>query len=959
MQKMLQWLFVFITLPYFADAQVTEALKVTQLKLDNGFTILLNEDRTMPGVTGAIAVKAGSKYDPKDATGMGHYLEHMLFKGTEDFGTTNYDAEKSLLEEINRLYDKLGQTKDEKAREAIQKQINEKSVEAAKFAIPNEMDRLLKSIGSQAVNAFTSPESIVYHNSFPSHQIEKWLDLYAHRFEKPVFRLFQSELEVVYEEKNRSADNFGSQLFEQYMANFFRKHPYGTQTTIGTTEHLKNPSLTKMYEYYNTYYVPNNMALILSGNFSTSEILPVIKARFGGWQAKEVPKFPEYKEEPFKGREQFTRRLSPIKIGIMGFRTVADNHPDKEALEICNYLLSNEGETGLLDELRLNKKLQIAQSVNMSMQDHGLGGIFFVPKIVGQSLTSAENEVLGALEKLKQGKFDEQLFIAAKNNLQKNFYRNLENPRQRAFYMVESFILSDDWNNFLQYPQRINSLTIEQVKTVAGKYYGTDYLVMFSKMGLPKKDKIKKPAFTPVKGNEGEKSVYTQKFESIPAGKPQAAFVDFDKDFQTLSLAHNTPLYITQNPVNDIFTLTINFKANTFSQPYLPVAASYYQSVGTREITSKEFKKKMNALGCNYTFSAENDEFIISLEGIEANYTQALTMLNQLLQSPEEDKSKLDILISDEKAGRKLEAGDPTSVNELLKEYLIYGESSTYLTRPGLKEMSKLSIAEIIKVMEDARSTRAEVHYVGTKNAAELQSIFSNTAIWRAPVKQDAAPAYTYRKTYDKPVIYFLNRKDARQSHLNFYANGKPMEQRMFSSSKAFNSYFGGDMSSLVFQEIREFRSLAYAARFAVTLPRYTAENYILSGYIGCQGDKTKDALVAMVDLIKRMPEKQDRLDGIKSGLKDVAYASRPGFRSLSSTVSKWKDFGFSQDPFQMFIPYYEQLSFDDITKFYRENVLALPVSIAIVGNKKDIDLKALEAYGTVIILEEKDIVRR
>lgn len=262
-----------------------DPIHVIQFKLDNGLTVYLTENHDLPQVFGAVVVKTGGKKDPADNTGMAHYLEHMLFKGTTDLGTINYEKEKVLLDQINVLYDELGKTSDPKERGVIQQKINQVSVEAAAYSIPNEMDRMISEIGGENVNAFTTEEMTAYFNSFPSNQMERWLDIYAHRFEEPVFRLFQSELETVYEEKNISMDDPFNAVFEKFMKSFYKNHPYGQQTVIGKTEHLKNPSLTAMYDYYNKWYVANNMALVLSGDFNSQEIIPIVKEKFGKWRS--------------------------------------------------------------------------------------------------------------------------------------------------------------------------------------------------------------------------------------------------------------------------------------------------------------------------------------------------------------------------------------------------------------------------------------------------------------------------------------------------------------------------------------------------------------------------------------------------------------------------------------------------------------------------------------------------
>ena len=252
-------------------------LDVEVYTLENGLTVMLNEDRNETSVFGAVVIDGGGKRDPSDATGIAHYLEHVLFKGTSKMGTTNYAKEKVYLDSIEVLYDELSKKKDKKTRLKIQRHINDLSVKASEYAIPNEFTRLIEGMGGTGLNAGTGYDFIYYFNSFPSAQIEKWVDLYSHRFLDPVFRLFQSELETVYEEKNRAMDNPFRVFNETSRKYFFKNHPYGQQTILGSVEHLKTPSLSKMKEYYNKYYVPNNMHLLIAGDFDKRDVKKLIK----------------------------------------------------------------------------------------------------------------------------------------------------------------------------------------------------------------------------------------------------------------------------------------------------------------------------------------------------------------------------------------------------------------------------------------------------------------------------------------------------------------------------------------------------------------------------------------------------------------------------------------------------------------------------------------------------------
>ncbi|MEL6849989.1 MAG: pitrilysin family protein [Bacteroidota bacterium] len=518
-------------------------LNMEMYTLPNGLKVYLNEDHSQPEIYGGVAINAGSKQDPSDATGIAHYLEHMLFKGTETMGTTDFSQEKAHQDRIVELYDELAQTTDEEARKNIHKQINEESIKAAEFGINNEFDKLLKSIGSTGVNAFTSFEITFYHNTFPPNQVQKWLDIYAHRFQKPVFRTFQAELEVVYEEKNRAMDGFGYSIFETFLSNLFKNHPYGQQTTLGKTEHLKNPPLRKMYEFFDQYYVANNMALILCGDFNPEEVKPYIEASFGQLKSGEVPPYPEFPEAPFAGREEVKMRAAPVKIGALAFRTVPHMHPDRTTLEVADYILSNYSETGLLDKLALDGKLLMAQSQLLVNKDHGAQIYIFLPKIVGQSLNKAEDLVLTEIRKLAQGDFDEKLLEAAKLEMILEFEESLEDFENRGDLIGYSFVYGESWEEFMSFPGRVRNITKADVQKAAQSYFGENYLVLHSGRGFSKKDKIEKPDIEPVKPKEGNKSAYATYFEALPELEGSPRFVDFEKDIQARSLPGKSVLY--------------------------------------------------------------------------------------------------------------------------------------------------------------------------------------------------------------------------------------------------------------------------------------------------------------------------------------------------------------------------------------------------------------------------------
>jgi predicted Zn-dependent peptidase len=236
---------------------------------------------------------------------------------------------------------------------------------------------LLDNIGATNVNAGTGQDITRYYSTFPSSQAQRWLTLYSHIFEKPVFRGFQGELENVYEEFNMYSDRQDEQLSELIMKNIFKETPYG-RPIIGYPEHLKNPSLTKLQGFFQQYYAAGNMALVLCGDFDTENIKPMIAATFGQWPAKAAPQDSFKDEAPFKGRELVKIKAGSYDAVVMAYRGIPQKHNDDLTLDICASILSN-GQSGLLDEFTTeNKALGISCS-NASMKNTGVIEFTFIP----------------------------------------------------------------------------------------------------------------------------------------------------------------------------------------------------------------------------------------------------------------------------------------------------------------------------------------------------------------------------------------------------------------------------------------------------------------------------------------------------------------------------------------------------------------------------------------------------
>ncbi len=927
---------------------------ISQFQLQNGLSVFLQPDPSQKEVFGMVVVKAGAKDDPSTATGLAHYMEHMLFKGTQEIGTTNWEAEKPYLDTIIQLYDDLAATKDEALRSDIQKEINRVSLKANEFVINNELWSLLMQMGGTNLNAGTAPDATYYFNSFPPGQIEKWLEVYSHRFIEPVFRGFQAELEVVYEEKNMYSDEFFSVLLETFNKSFFKNHPYGQQTTIGSIEHLKNPQLSKMIDFYRTYYVANNMALILVGDFDVQTIRPVIEEKFGRLKSGKVPEKQVVAEDSFDGREFESGRYSPIKLGILGFRTVPKLHPNKLAVDLANGVLSNSGQNGLLDRTILNNDILAAMVVDMPYLDHGASYFIFIPKIIGQSLKKGEKIVLEQLDSLKAGKFDEALLESLKLEKYRDFQLGLENGNQRAMLMAEAFVTGQRLEQVFDYPKRIMAITKDDVVRAANQYYDENYLAFYSKMGKAKTEKIEKPGYEPIISNRDAQSDYVNALQAMEQPAFEYQPVDLESEVEILAVNKNAKLQYVKNPVNDIFSFKVQFQVGEQSLPGLFALSTALTYAGTRKHSPLELKTAFANTGTSFYTTSNDNFFEWHFTGPDKNLAQVVSLYLDMLNGAQFDKIAVKKIWEEEALNRKMEDATPRAVSNALLEYVVHGEQSVFLDRLTKKEIKKIDADYLSSLLDTLKSFPVNYQLVSALPSHEAVNLLKRSS--KTPEKiSKPQPYFTQAfKSYAKPTIFFVNDKKALQSNIHFYVMGEDFQLEDRAAQDAFNTYFGGSFSGIVMQEIREFRSLSYAASGSMQSPRVSGGKNTYLGYVGTQADKTLEAIKVYTDLLQVMPQKPERMNMIRDYLYYSGQMRKPDFRYKISWIEDLRRRGYQQDPYEFLQNAYRELEFDDIRQFHDKHLKDNPIVITIVGDKKRIDMDELAKFGEIIEVKKK-----
>jgi len=931
-------------------------LKTKTFHLDNGLKVVMCEDHSQPEIYGAVYVHAGSKNDPVEATGMAHYFEHIMFKGTDRIGTTNWEAEKVFLDSIDLMYDRLHETTDVVERQAIQQKINALSQKSAEYAIPNEVDVILTQMGGKGLNAGTAYDQTMYFNTFPSNQLSKWMDVYVERFRNPVFRLFQSELETVYEEKNMYGDGPINAFQEYLFKETFGEHPYG-RPVIGYTEHLKNPQTSKMREFYNTYYVANNMTLILVGDFNIEETEPLVAKKFGTWRRGELPKEPTYTLPKFNGPTVKEVKMTPIKMGALVFPGVKISDPDYLPLSLACGIFSN-GETGLTDKLMLDGKIMAAMLMPLSLEDHGGNLMFYIPKLIGQSHEDAESLIFECLDRLKKGDFSDDLFEAMRMSTLTDRIHDMESLNSLANLFLELETRGMTYEDYLAETKRLEAITKDEVVAIANKYFGNNYLDVRSKMGFPDKDKVDKPNWKPIEAKNTEaKSDFAKAIEAqqVPEVEPQV--IKFGEDVKITEVNDSFKLFSSANPRNDIFNLEVKFNYGTFQDPDLNRAVQYLNMQGTQTQTPEEVALALQKMGATIDIFCSDNNLTVRMTGFEKDMNDIIALCSRKLQNPSNKETYIQTLVESEQADLETSRDDASTWARAVRAYALYGDQSVYLNHTPLKEWKKKSGEELLAEVAEALKFDGHVLYSGNTDPKLVANMLKDNQLVRPNAQKGREKVYVERK-FTEPQVFIASNKKFRQSNIYFHVPGEKLSLQDEALSSVFSKYFGTDMYSIVFQEIREFRSLGYTAYSYYTYDYLERKPGNLFGFLGTQSDKTLDGMTAFKDLIVNMPVRMEKFNASKEALLKSRASDYVGFRNMPSSVQNWMKKGYDHDPRGEVTEIIRNTSFEDVQGFYNRMIKDRPVVIMMSGNEKQIDKKELAKFGAVTKLKYKQIIK-
>ena len=925
--------------------------------LENGLKVYLSVNNEKPRIQTYIAVRTGSKNDPAETTGLAHYLEHLMFKGTKQFGTNNAEAEAPFLAEIELRYEAYRRLTDPEARRQAYHEIDSVSQLAAKYFIPNEYDKLMAAIGAEGTNAYTSNDVTCYTEDIPSNEIENWAKIQSDRFQNMVIRGFHTELEAVYEEYNIGLSSDMRKLYATTCKMLYPNHPYGLQTTIGTQEHLKNPSITNIKNYFSKWYRPNNVAICMAGDLDPDKTIAIIEKYFGSWTPGADVKQPTFAPLPPLTAPKDTTIVGQEAEQIwVAWRAKQANSLQADTLQLMENVLSN-GRAGLFD-LDLNQTMKVQRAAGGSELLHDHGGFFLMgtPK-QGQTLEEVRGLMLAEIDKLKKGDFPDNLLPSIINNMKRSHYSLLESNRGRADMFVGAFIDEVDWKQEVESIDRISKITKQELVAFANQFFTDGYVSIFKKQGIDSlQKKIDKPVITPIQANRDQKSAFVQAIQDAKVEPILPHFVDLKKDLAILKTKKDLPLYYVKNKENGLFNLVFYYDFGQSADNHYDIAADYIKYLGTDKMTAADFRQKFYELACDWSVNVGSENITVSLSGLHENMPQALALLEDLLQHAKADKEAYDQMVELILKGRDDAKKSQGTYFSYLYAYAIAGERNSYrdvMSEQALKEADPQLFTNLLKGLANYAH---QVIYYGPMEEKDIARLIDLTHV---SAKQLAAvpenKPYLEIPATDNEVL--IAPYDAKNIYMRMYHNeGRTWNPEEAAVQEVFNEYFGGGMNGIVFQEMREARGLAYNAYAYYYHPSRKDRKEFVMTHIITQNDKMADCITHFNEILNEMPVSETAFQIAKEAVVKRLASARTTKMGIFYAYLNALRMGLDTSLNELIYQHLDKVRLQDIVDFEKQMMANKAYRYIILGDEKNLDMKALEKIGPVKRLTTEEV---
>ncbi|MDD4817942.1 MAG: insulinase family protein [Victivallaceae bacterium] len=929
-----------------------DPFKVSGYRLDNGATVCFSPDMSTNDVFVAVMFRTGAMDDPADKTGLAHYLEHLLFKGSEKLGTADYAAEKPLLDRIGQLYREREKTTDAAERDRLYREIDAVSAEAAGFAVPNDYAAVMMRLGVSGTNAFTGYHLTCYIDNVPAAALPAYFTVAADRFAHPVFRGFHTELETVYEERNMSLDN-PSRVYEEFLlAALAGGHPLG-RPVAGTPEDLRNPSPDRVMEFYRKYYTTGNMTVILAGAVQPEKVLPMLEETIGKLPA--APRVAvKYPPLPAFERPE-TRRITlplPAKIDrIWRLPNLTDREKDTAAL--LAVALGNDTIGVLARDYVMPGRLAAASVDFEEMPDDiNIFSCSLTPA-AGESPEAAGRLLDESLEAVRDGNFPDWLPEAAANQTRLSLLRSAEMPSSAALSVAFNLANGEQWETAIGRLAAIKTITAAEIAAFAKKYLTENNLTVILDSGSrAPAEKFTSPAMTALQYPDGAESKLNREIAAMNIKDEEVPPPDLDRDAPTTFIepvpGRKIPVRTVKNPrTDDYFTVEIVFQNNYLTDRLLPFAAACFDLSGSGDRSGDDMALELYRLGGNVTLTSDR-RTVLTVSGLSENFDRIIELAISKLAAPSITAETIAREANLTAEIRRNAMENPRDVFDALVNYALFDRRSPDIDKTPSDELAAVSTERVQTALSSLWRSPFRVYLHGNTPAERLEKLFP-----KVDETSGAAPELRYSPPTGRRV-WLCRVPGVKQTHLGFLRRGPVFDPATFGSRAWLQEYYGGSMNSVVFRELREKKSLGYNPFAVLRTPSPPLTEQLFMLKISTQSDKTADALDAIDNL--GFPVDPERMRESRESMLRSMRTERFAGSKLINLAETYDEMALPHDYRAQSIALVENASADDIGRYFERYCTPFEEIVAVGA---DLNQELFAKFGPVTELAPEQIMAR
>lgn len=870
-----------------SEGQRARPLKTEPLTLDNGLTVILVEDRSTPTVAAHVVVRAGSTDDSPGLEGTAHFLEHMMFKGTDRMGTLDWEAEAphilALAELQPQLLSATGSRREELAEEALEHRKG-----SAALSVPYEYARLLTELGATTLNAATALEYTDYYAVLPASCLEHWARTEAERFTHPVFRGLAGERRVIQRELRSSRVRAEWKLRWRMRGALFPGHAYG-QPLGGTPASVAEITADDLEAFFDTWYVPRNMAVILVGDFSASEAWELVDESFGALPDLPVPSRSRHTATPTRVRQRLdggARRST-----IMAWPVVGASDREWVALQVVAGFLA-----GRLDDAG-------ARDVDVGLHRMRDGGFLELLVTHFGREPDVEAVVREGLRQLADGGLGELNLQAARLNTQVSELERLESPNQQARTLAKAFSRHEGPREAWERVLALHTVRSEDMAAVVEEYLDDGLVVVPA-------DRVRGTSLS-IRGES--RRVDLERYEdqplsdlaagilALPEVEIEPHWLEAGQDYTRTERVIAVP-----NPCNTLFQLDLRYPVGWLDEPGLCVALEQWEDA-RMEPKLGSWGQDLVRSGVRFDTRCAADQVTLSLRGPGEAASGSVALLYQALQSP--------VLASPVRPSMR--AWD-TMTSPHLRDYARYGQGAATLDLPAFQSLVSRSTRQQQDALRALLSQPVQATYAGPADASEVDR-------WLPVVETEAWPPLL-----PEPVLFAQHRVLQSERDTRLLRWGEvydPEHEGLYALVDTHLTGAGGLIGETLRRRGDVYSPFIYYSRGASPGERNLLE--VASLFV--RSRELSEVVELIVDLASDASLSRDRWEYVLSTTQQRLWSEHHGFRRAGPILLSWQERGLDTDPRELAWEQLRHLGQADLEDFLAQEA-ATPWTLVLPG---------------------------